>query len=144
MTRAFMLLMILCFAGQASADTSKPGQRAELQIGGPLRIVRAGEQAAAGASREDVGSTRLIEPSHGVSSSLSQVLNDEGQVLNDIDFDQTQDPNVAYSLTRSVSIGIGYHFVDAEDLVADLAVIGTLDADHQSHHLLFRANWHFQ
>ena len=52
-------------------------------------------------------------------------------------------PNLAYSVTDSLSLGLGYRFLRSEDLVFKVAKTGSLDSDYQSHNVLFQAHWEF-
>ncbi len=144
MIRAWMMALLLCFASQSFADTIRPGQRAELQIGGPLRIIKRDTLTEPASSEKSIPKTRAIEPSYGLSPSVNGALEGDGQLVSGLAQEEDQDPSLAYALTRSVSVGIGYNFIEAEDLAADRAVDGIVDIDHQSHHLLFRALWHFK
>ena len=144
MVRTCLVLTILCVMSQAKAETGAVQQRADLQVGGPLRMVKGGNSDSPGSTDGVVYADILIEPAYGVSSSLSQSGNADGQVMTNLKLGENGEPGMTYSLTRSLSLGVGYHFVEAEDLVGDRAFAGTIDADHQSHHVLFRAKWRFQ
>lgn len=145
MFRACLAVMIFCAADQVKADAGQPGQRADLQVGGPLRAVPedSGDGLAGLATRGE-SNQFLRPPADGASSSLIQVLNTEGFRPVDLDREEDRNSGLIYSVTRSLSLGFRYHLVAAEDLVTDLAAVGALDDDYQSHHILFRAKWRFQ
>jgi hypothetical protein len=52
-------------------------------------------------------------------------------------------PALAYPVTDSLSLGLGYRFLRSEDLVFKVAKTGSLDSNYQSHNLLFQAHWEF-
>ena len=51
--------------------------------------------------------------------------------------------SLAYPVSESLSLGLGYSFLRSEDLVFNVAETGSLDSDYQSHNLLFQAHWEF-
>lgn len=143
MARVCVLLMMSCLANQAIADAGQPDQRADLQVGGLLRIIEREAASAATALEEHAEEQEAMAPSDGGAPPSSGVFDINDQTQDDLQQDQAEVPSLAYPLTGSVSVGIGYSFIEAEDLVTDRAVEGIVDVDHQSHHLLFRAYWHF-
>jgi hypothetical protein len=52
-------------------------------------------------------------------------------------------PTLAYAVTDSLSLGLGYRFLRTEDLVFKVAKTGSLDSNYQSHNVLFQAHWEF-
>lgn len=144
MSRAWLVLIAMCIVNGAQAETRKGGHKVELQVGAPLRMSTSAEPVPESFSLGDRGTHRTIEPSFGAFSSLSQVLNTDGGALVDAGQKGSVDPGMVYSVTRSLSLGIRYNFIEAEDLAGDLAVAGTLDPDHHSHHVVLRAKWHFR
>lgn len=145
MYRIFSVLIAVCLVTEASAETHQSGQRPELQVGGPMRILVTRNQASpisSGSSLEQP--TEPKQPATGIILSLSQMLNADSEAASDQDPVESRNSSMTYSVTRSLSLGVGYHFVDAEDLVGKIAVVGAMDADHQSHHVLVRARWQFE
>jgi hypothetical protein len=59
-----------------------------------------------------------------------------------LDLDGSE-PALAYPVTETLSLGLGYRFLRSEDLVFKVAKTGSLDSDYQSHNLLFQAHWEF-
>jgi long-subunit fatty acid transport protein len=53
-------------------------------------------------------------------------------------------PTLAYPVTDSLSLGLGYRFLRSEDLVFKVAKTGSLDSNYQSHNVLFQAHWDFE
>lgn len=53
------------------------------------------------------------------------------------------EPALAYPVTETLSLGLGYRFLRSEDLVFKVAKTGSLDSDYQSHNVLFQAHWEF-
>jgi len=143
MVRAPLLVMFLCLGSEAIADTARFGQRVELQVGAPLRIIERDAFTRPEGSGEPIKEFRTIEPSYGVSPRPSGALSIKDQIVASLNLDHHQDPSLAYAVTEKVSVGIGYDFIEAEDLAANHTMDGIVDIDHQSHHLLFRALWHF-
>ncbi len=131
------MLFVLLAANHAIADTNVAERRAELQIGGPLRIVIAVKESMTPTVIGAVRAAVLIGSSLGVSSTL-------GQASIGYELHRDSDPHMSYAVTSSLSIAVGYHYVEAEDRVADLAIATVQDVDYQSHDLLVRAHWHFQ
>jgi hypothetical protein len=143
MKRAWLILMMVCGVNAAHAETSQSGHKAELQVGAPLRMALSGSDEFAEGSLHDHRYSG-IEPAVGAFSSLSQSLNTDDQPIVVAVPDDEEDQGMAYSVTKSLSLGIRYNFVEAEDMVGDLAVAGLMDTEHQSHHVVFRAKWQFQ
>lgn len=141
-SHACLILLILCTIGQAKANGRDTSRHPGLQVGGPLRIVKTDDEGIMDSviSQREILSS--IEPLYGETSSLSLVLNADGQLL--VDLEAGTDADMSYDLSESVSIAVGYHFVEAEDREEDLVISGGMDADHESHRLLLRANWRFQ
>ena len=52
-------------------------------------------------------------------------------------------PTLAYPVTDSLSLGLGYRFLRSEDLVFKVAKTGSLDSNYQSHNVLLQAHWEF-
>jgi hypothetical protein len=59
-----------------------------------------------------------------------------------LDLDGSE-PALAYPVTETLSLGLGYRFLRSEDLVFKVAKTGSLDSDYQSHNLLLQAHWEF-
>ncbi|HSA80055.1 MAG TPA: hypothetical protein VLE23_04485 [Geminicoccaceae bacterium] len=51
--------------------------------------------------------------------------------------------SLAYPVTDSLSLGLGYRYLRSEDLVFKVAKTGSLDSNYQSHNLLLQAHWEF-
>ena len=146
MARVCVLLMMVCLSNQTIADAGQTGQRAELQVGGLLRMIERDierdEAVDSEASEKHAEKLGAPTPSESEAPPSNGAIDTKVQVQDDLPQDQTQVPSLVYPLNGSVSIGIDYSFIEAEDLAADRAVEGIVDVDHQSHHLLFRASWH--
>jgi hypothetical protein len=59
-----------------------------------------------------------------------------------LDLDGSE-PALAYPVTETLSLGLGYRFLRSEDLVFKVAKTGSLDSDYRSHNLLLQAHWEF-
>lgn len=139
------LIMVVSFMfGETTAIGGEVVQHPGLQVGGALRIVRVDHQQSADPEIDQSEIMKPIEPHYGESSSLSRVLNADGELLADLDLEESTDTDIFYDLSESMSIAVGYHFVEAEDRRNDLGMSGGADADHESHRFLLRANWRFQ
>jgi hypothetical protein len=78
-----------------------------------------------------------------LSLSTNEVLNTESGPSADLAIALEEPSGLAYPVTDSVSIGVGYGFVEAENLIDITPAAGLVDIDHQSHHVMLRAEWHF-
>ncbi|MGH1483175.1 MAG: hypothetical protein ACRBM6_31485 [Geminicoccales bacterium] len=143
-THACVILLVFILSGEAQATGADGGGHPELQVGGPLRIVSPDRGLTGNSLTGSSGIIGAIEPRHGEPSSLSRVLNNDGELLVDLDLIEQTDTDMSFDLNGSVSIAVGYHYVEAEDRQANLEMSGSVDDDHESHRLLFRAHWHFQ
>lgn len=137
-------LMVLLLVNQANAQTGQDKKHVGLQVGAPLRIVKKAEEAAPGDGNDQIQTESQTESLLGVPSSLGFVLNEDGDSSIEPDQQIGIETDVAYGVTESLTIGVGYHFVEAEDRMDDHTMTGTVDDDHESHKLLLRANWYFQ
>lgn len=138
MARVCMALIVICLINDAYAETVRTVHRSELQVGGAMRIV---------AIRKDGHSSNLrkepdIRQQRGMPS-LDKLLNGDNKQSKRPDTDRAQNTDMAYSLTGSLSLGVGYYFVEAEDLVGRSVMVVAEDEDHQSHHVFLRARWQF-
>ena len=143
MKRALALAAALVFAGDAEAEMKERGREVGLQVGGALRMPEVAKTSEAGPP-DQVGFVRGTEPAVEAEPMVDDLIAVVMPSLSWVEFQESEDPEVAYTVTTSLSLGFGYQFVEAEDHIGDLAVPGTLNGNHQSHHLVFRAHWHFQ
>ncbi len=145
MYRVFSALIAVCLAVEASAEAHQPSPRAGLQVGGAMRILAMRKQTLPVADYSPTGKpSRLDKSKAAIAQSLSHILNINDRSVVDPGPIVKQNSSMIYTVTRSLSLGVGYHFVDAEDLVGKVVVVGAMDADHQSHHVLLRARWQFE
>jgi hypothetical protein len=144
MKRAWLVLMVACGIGSAQAETLNSGHRTELQVGAALRMMMNDTDSSPKGNSHDHRYPDVEPAAAGAFSSLSRSLNTDVQLPVESAADEATEPGMAYAVTASLSLGVGYHFVEAEDLVGDLAVAGLLGSDHQSHHVVLRAKWRFQ
>ena len=138
MARAFLALLFFCWINHVSAETPRPEQRSELQVGGAMRIVAVRKDDPSDASDQE----STLGQEHGPTM-LNKLLNDDQMRPESSEIDRAQDAGMAYALTGSVLLDVGYNFVEAEDLVGRSDVVVAEDEDYQSHHVFLRARWQF-
>jgi hypothetical protein len=111
---------------------------ARLQFGGALAFAQPSLRAAVapdrvGGPRSDVSLlTPVTVRPPARRSGLARWLDLDGS-----------EPALAYPVTETLSLGLGYRFLRSEDLVFKVAKTGSLDSDYQSHNLLLQAHWEF-
>lgn len=59
------------------------------------------------------------------------------------DWTDGNEPGVAYPVTDTISVGVGYQLEEIEDLTVDRIEMGTAGVDYTSHKVLVRAHWQF-
>jgi hypothetical protein len=101
---------------------------AQLQFGGALAYAQPSLRAVIAGGRE--ASDDFRPPARR--SGLARWLDLDGS-----------EPALAYPVTETLSLGLGYRFLRSEDLVFKVAKTGSLDSNYQSHNLLFQAHWEF-
>ena len=107
---------------------------AQLQFGGALAFAQPSLRAAVADARRDPAT----DPRAGRVRPLAR----RSGLARWLDLDGSE-PALAYPVTETLSLGLGYRFLRSEDLVFKVAKTGSLDSDYQSHNLLFQAHWEF-
>jgi hypothetical protein len=111
---------------------------AQLQFGGALAFAQPSLRAAVAAGR--LGGPRSGDPI--VAPGRVRPLARRSGLARWLDLDGSE-PALAYPVTETLSLGLGYRFLRSEDLVFKVAKTGSLDSDYQSHNLLLQAHWEF-
>jgi hypothetical protein len=109
----------------------------QLQIGGALAFAQPSLRAAvSGAPRPQPALVRPL-----ALGGRSSAVRPSG-LARWLELNGTQS-TLAYPVTDSLSLGLGYSYLRSEDLVFKVAKTGSLDSNYQSHNLLFQAHWEF-
>lgn len=142
--RVWSVLLTCMVIVEANANDEVSKQHPDLQVGAPLRLDQSDKKTVQFENGGHLDRTHRIEPQYGESSSLSRVLNVDGELLVDLESQEVDDVDMGYDVSSSLSVGVDYDFIEAEDQSHDVAAVRGIDADHQSHNVLFRAQWHFR
>ncbi|MGI9437472.1 MAG: hypothetical protein ACR2Q4_22035 [Geminicoccaceae bacterium] len=140
MIRACLTLSLLALVHitPSRADTQSPRPPTDLQIGALL-------SAAANSDAMTSGEQEILrEMALESDGSLSKTVIDDDQHIVGFDAVDAQHPEMTIPVTGSLSLALGYQFVEAEDRSADLQASGVLEANYQSHDVLVRIAWHLQ
>ena len=87
-----------------------------------------------------IGQTVVEKNTNAVSQTDSQALSEVGH---EQPIERDAHTGVAYSVTRSISVGFAYNLEEIEDLSEDHIQPATVSGDYENHTLLVRAHWRF-
>ncbi len=174
MVRCSVALAFFVVVGQAVAG--EEGTVIDLQVGGPMRIIKAAnaeipsmelDPSADPSSQGIDGKTTFssfrkektrcadalafcdsapkvslendMMPGFDRPQSKGASPNDEGFAAGMGFLPELRGSALSYGLTHSISLGFGYDFIEAEDLVDHMLMITAEDAAYASHRILIRA-----
>lgn len=119
------------------------GSPAPLDIVRTLELGEAADAAHADQPGEEAGDSAAAPNAESLSLLVNQSLNaDSGHPVG-LDLVEGDDQGLAIPVTSSISVGVDYSLVEAENLADTIQAAGTMDEDHLSHHVFVRAHWHF-
>jgi hypothetical protein len=128
----------VALAGKRQLSLYPPTGIMRLQIGGALAFAQPSLRAAVtGAPR-----ARVVHVYPLAFRGADPALRRSGLVRRWLEMNSSK-PTLAYPVTDSLSLGLGYRFLRSEDLVFKVAKTGSLDSNYQSHNVLFQAHWEF-
>lgn len=137
MHRALLILAFSMMVNNAHSETTAALQFVELQVGGAMRIV--------GTSSSEAPATTRNRSSGLLTDSLMpwrKLLNDEGSAIDEVDLSDYQRSGMSYAFTRSLSFGVGYYLMEAEDFAEEIVMVSDEDLENKSHNVFLRARWH--
>ena len=114
----------------------------QLQIGGGLAFVPAGQDQQRGSGQLDLARTESQERSPDARR-LAGTGTARGRSDDGLNLAPSSKPTLAYAVNDSLSVGLAYHYDSSENMNFKLAKVGGIDANFHSHNIMIEARFEF-
>ena len=122
---------------KARRSTADRQRAVQLQVGGALALAQPAVRAEVPEQDRALSQVKHARPS---SQAVAAVPVEGNALWLDAGAEKT---SLAYTVSDSLSLGLGYRYVRGEDLGLKMANTEAVASDYTSHNVLLRARWQF-